>query len=220
MARGRQGRVPLPIIALTMAYIAYLTDIFRNAITRLAEAPQRITPRPFPAVRSAPPPAYVTARLENVFEELSELALQPHVAAAFELACDVLQAELPVEVMAAGLHDIDADEMRFLLARGADGDLLRGTALPRSRCLTGLAAEHATIVRGDAEGAGWIGSGKESTILLCPIIKDATLLGVLALADPLCTASFSEHDLELVGYVSEQLAGFIHTHRHQPAAPA
>ena len=204
--------------------MTYLSYILRNAVTRLTDAPQRtlsrVTARFAPRVgapakaNSHPPPDHVTTRLEGVFEALSELSFQPHVAAALELACDALQAELPTEAVAAGLHDIDANEIRFVTARGVGEASLRGTAMPRARCLVGYAAEQAIIIPGATEGIDWIGgNGPESTVLLCPILHDTHLLGLLALADPLCSAGFGPYDLEVVRYVADQLAGFIHEHR-------
>ena len=204
--------------------------MFRNAVMRLADAPQRtlskVTSRFGSRTKSgvvsiAPPPEHITRRLEDVFDALSELSFQPHVAAALDLACDVLQTELPTEAVAAGLHDIDADEIRFVTARGIGHERLRGTAMPRSRCLVGYAAEQAITTAGGAQGVAWIGGGgAQSTVLLCPIVYDANLLGLIALADPLCTASFGPYDVELVRYVADQLAGFIHAHRQRPAPAA
>jgi hypothetical protein len=205
--------------------MTYLSSKFRNAVLRLSDAPQRalsrvsgrLRPRIESGTISSPPPAHVTVRLETVFEALSELAFQPHVAAALELACDALEAELPTESLAAGLYDIDADEIRFVAARGLGADLLRGTALQRSRCVGGFVGSSGIITSG-ADGAAWIGSGdRESTVLLCPIHHDAALLGLIALADPLCAAEFNRHDLDLVRYVSAQLADFIHMHRLIPS---
>jgi len=197
--------------------MTHLSHTLLNAVLRLTGTPQdtRTAPRPVPP--SIPPPDHVVRRLEDVFEALAELSHQPHVAAAFELACDTLQAELPTETVVAGLYDIDADELRFLAARGVEHDLVRGTSMPRALCLVGGAAEHGIITHGGADGADWLGAGGEdSTILLCPILHDGHLLGVIALADPLCTAQFSRHDLELVAYVAGQLAGFIQAQRHRP----
>lgn len=201
-----------------------LSAILRSAVLRLADVPQRTLSKvaerlgsgPVSRVVSIPPPDHVTIRLEAVFESLSELAFQSDIAAALELACETLQAELPSEALAAGLYDIDADQMRFVVARGVGSDLLAGTAIPRARCLVGYAADAAVIARGGAGGVDWIGQGEPgSTVLLCPILHDGNLLGVLALADPLCAAEFSRHDLDLVRYVAEQLAGFIHAHRQR-----
>jgi GAF domain len=211
-------------LAPTDLGVTHLSARLRNAVLRLADAPQRTLSNlasrvgPSSGVRppvSVPPPEHLT-RLESVFEALSELPEQPHVAAAFELACDTLQAELPTQAVAAGLYDIDADQIRFVAARGAKRDALCGSAMPRARCLSGYAADEAIITGGGPDEADWIGSGEEgSTVLLCPILYDANLLGVLALADPSCTAHFSKHDMDLVRYVAEQLAGFIHAHRQR-----
>ena len=209
--------------------MTWLSHIIRNTVTRLADGPQRTLSKVsarFSAVPSEPallpsiPPPHVVSRLEEVFDALSDLPLQPSVGAALELACDVLQAELPTESVAAGLHDIDADEIRFVVARGLGHERLRGTALPRARCMVDYAAEQAIVVRGGAGGVEWIGgNGVESAILLCPIVHDATLSGLLVLADPVCTAEFGRYDLEVVRYVADQLAGFIHTQRLHPARP-
>jgi len=165
---------------------------------------------------SSPPPDAVMMRLESVFEAMSELPSQPHIAAGLDLACDTLQAELPTQAVAAGLYDIDCDQVHIVAARGVEQDLLRGAVMPRARCLVGGAAEQAIIASGDANGADWLGEGGEgSTVLLCPILYEANLLGVLALADPLCTAQFNQHDLDLTSYVAGQLAAFIQSHRHR-----
>jgi len=198
----------------------HLSHTFRNAMLRMVDAPRFGTgPRRQPSSR--PAPDHVVSRLENVFEALSELSFQPHVAAALDLACDTLQAELPAGAVAAGLYDIDSDEIRIVAARGAEHDALRGSAFPRASCLVGYASMQPTITSGDAHGAHWLGSGgQDSTVLLCPILHDAHLLGVLALAEPLCVARFEDHDRELVSYVADQLASFIQAHRHRPPACA
>ncbi|HMI91163.1 MAG TPA: GAF domain-containing protein [Polyangiales bacterium] len=194
----------------------HLSHTLRNAMLRMLDA------SPFGmgrrgAASSRPAPDNVVRRLENVFEALSELSLQPHVAAAFDLACDTLQAELPTEAVAAGLYDIDSDEIRIVAARGAEQSALRGSAFPRASCLVGYASMEPTITSGNAHGAHWLGSGgQDSTVLLCPILHDAHLLGVLALAEPLRVERFEDHDRGLVSYVADQLASFIQTHRHRP----
>jgi GAF domain-containing protein len=168
-----------------------------------------------------PHPSTSCAGSKTVSEALSELSFQPHVAAAFDLACDTLQAELPTEAVAAGLYDIDSDEIRIVAARGPEHDALRGSAFPRASCLVGYASMEPTITSGTAHGAQWLGSGGEdSTVLLCPILHDAHLLGVLALAEPLTVARFEDHDRGLVSYVADQLASFIQTHRHRALACA
>lgn len=197
-----------------------------NAVQRLAGAPEhtlsRVAARFNVALRSEPSvhpaPEHVMTRLESVFEALSELSFQPHVTAAFELACDTLQAELPTEAVAAGLYDIDSDEIRIVAARGLEHERLRGMVMSRERGLVGRASEQAIIISGGADGPDWLGSGSDgSTALLCPIFQDAHLLGVLALANPLCSADFNQHDLELVRYVADQLAGVIQTDRLRPS---
>jgi hypothetical protein len=200
-----------------------------KAVRLIADAPQQtlskvaarlggsLPPRP----SSIPPPAHVTLRLETVFEELSELALQPHIAAALDLACDTLQAELPTEAIAAGLYDIDNDEIRIVAARGLGHELSHGFAMPRARCFAGQAAERAIITTGNPDGVDWLGRGGEgSTVLLCPILHDAHLLGMIALADPLCSAEFNHHDIELVAYVAGQLAEFVQAFRQRARAAA
>lgn len=197
-----------------VTYMAYLSSILRNAVSRL------VTSRSGEPVKppSIPPPEHLS-RLETMFESLSELSSQPHVAAALELACDALQSELPTAAIAAGLYDIDADEVRFVVARGAGSEQLSGAAVPRARCLTGYAAEGPIIARGGRDAVDWIGDGEEgSTALLCPILRDGNLLGIIALADPLCAAQFESHDTDLVRYVAEQLAELIHAHRQKTRA--
>ena len=201
--------------------MTHLSHTLLNAVLRLTGATQDTRTVLRAAPPSIPPPDHVVRRLEDVFEALAELSHQPHVAGALELACDTLQAELPTEAGAAALYDIDSDELCFVVARGVEHDLLRGTSMPRARCLVGRAAEHAIITGGGASGVDWLGEGSEdSTILLCPILHDANLLGVIALADPLCAAQFSHHDQELVSYVAAQLATFIQAQRGRPLRPS
>jgi GAF domain-containing protein len=204
-----------------------LSQTFRSAVRLLADAPQETLSRA--AARFAgrsrgrrattPAPEHIVLRLENVFEALSELPFQPHIAAALELACDALQAELPTEAAVAGLYDIDSDELQIFVVRGAIGDLARGTRLPRARGLLGAGAFEAIIARGDAPHASWLAASEGSTALLCPILHDANLLGVLALANPRCTAEFDRDDLELVDYVAQQLSAAIQAHRHRTPLP-
>lgn len=202
-----------------------------DAVLRLADAPQRTLSKVTARLShdfvgeatSSPTPDHVALRLEGVFELLSDLPSAPNTAAALDMACDALHAELPTEAVAAGLYDIDADEIRIVSALGLEQDLLRGTIMPRERCVPRHVALDAAVVDGSTCGADWIGDGSEgSIVLLSPILYDANLLGLIALANPLCAAQFDDHDLELVGYVADRLAGFIQAHRCLPsiAAPA
>lgn len=203
-----------------------LTQTLLDTMLRLADAPQqtlsKVTARfsnmPRPEVNESAAPDHVIARLENVFEALTDLSFQPQIPAALDLACDALQAELPTEAVAAGLYDINSDEIRIVAARGVERELLCGSIVARERCFAGHAGEEPIITSGHADGADWFTAGQEgSSVLLCPIQHESTLLGVIALADPLCAASFDHHDLELVGYVANQLASFIRAHRLRPS---
>lgn len=199
-----------------------------NAVLRLSGVPQqtlsKVTARLSGKTQqptSSATPDHVVMRLEYLFEALAELSSQPDIAAALDLACDALQAELPTEAVAAGLYDINSDEIRIVAARGLARELLCGTVMSRERCFVGHVGEHAIIASGQAGGADWVGAGEEgSTVLLCPIHHESNLLGVLALADPLCTAQFSHDDLELVSYVAGQLVAFIQAQRMRPSIAA
>ncbi len=199
---------------------------FRQALQRVANHSQRAVavvkslrrPLAVPRLTSAPPPPpYIQSRLEDVFDALADLSLQPNIATALELASEALAGELPTAAMAAALHDIDRDEMRFVVARGVGHELLKGTAMPVARCLVGHAAYDVVLTDGGPDGAAWIApEGKDSPVLLCPILHDRTLLGLLALAEPICAAEFGDHDVELVRYVSGQLGSVIHELRLRP----
>src|SRR5262249_43772957 len=157
-----------------------------NAILRLVDAPERTLSRVAARLSAVPAepvasstPDHIVRRLENVFESLSDLAFQPDINGAFDLACDTLQAELPTAAVAAGLYDIDADRIRIVSARGLEEQLLRGTVLSRARCMSGYAAQQAIVVSGEPGSADWLGTAEEgSTVLLCPILHDANLLGL------------------------------------------
>lgn len=169
----------------------------------------------------SPAPDHLMVQLESVFEALSELPFQPDINAALNLACDALQAELPSGAIAAGLYDINADEVRIVTARGMEQDLLRGMIMTRGRCFAGRVTDAPFVISGGADGADWLGSGDEgSQILLCPIASDGHLLGVLAVADPVCIDRFADHDLELLSYMADQLAAFIQAVRRRPSLPA
>lgn len=206
----------------------HLSHTFLNAVLRLADAPQQTLSKVaarfstgFEPEPTSPTPDHIVMRLETVFEALSELSAQPDIAAALDLACDTLQAELPTEAVAAGLYDIDADEVRIVVARGLAHDRVRGTVMARVRCFAGHAAQQVVVTSGGPDGADWLGAGEEgSSVLLCPLVHDAHLLGVIALADPVCAAHFSQDDLELVSYVAEQLSAFIQSHRQRASIAA
>src|SRR5437016_6338103 len=97
----------------------HLSHIILDAVQRL------VSLRPASGPRSEPSstPDHVLRRLESVFEALSELSFQPDVVAAFDLSCDTLEAELPTAAVAAGLYDINCDEIRIVSARGLEHDL-------------------------------------------------------------------------------------------------
>jgi GAF domain-containing protein len=206
-----------------------LSQTVLRAVQRLVDAPEQtlslvaarfgteleLDPNPSPA------PDHLMVQLESVFEALSELPFQPDINAALNLVCDALQAELPSGAIAAGLYDINADEVRIVTARGMEDDLLRGMIMTRGRCFVGRATDAPFVISGGPAGADWLGSGDDGAqVLLCPIMSDAHLLGVLAVADPICIDRFGDHDLELVGYVADQLATFIQTVRRRPSIPA
>jgi GAF domain-containing protein len=201
----------------------YLSHTLVNAVQRLADAPEHALSRvvarfstELPALpHESAAPDYAVLRLESAFEALSELPFQPHVHAALELACEVLQAELPSEAIAAGLYDINADEVRIVAARGMEHDLLCGTQMSRAQCFVDRPADAPFVISRGPNAADWIGCGEDGAeVLLCPIVCDANLLGVLAVADPLCSAGFTDHDRELVSYVAQQLSAFIQAARH------
>jgi GAF domain-containing protein len=208
---------------------SYISQTVLRAVQRLADAPEQTlslvaarfgTELELDAVPT-PAPDHLMVQLEGVFEALSELPFQPDVSAALNLACDALQAELPSGAVAAGLYDINADEIRIVTARGMEHDLLRGLIMTRDRCFVGRAADAPFVLSSEPGGADWLGSGDEGAqALLCPIACDGHLLGVLAVADPTCIDRFSDHDMELVSYVAGQLASFIQALRQRPSIPA
>lgn len=208
---------------------SHISQTLLRAVQRLADVPEqtlsRVASRFSTELRAepaaGPAPDHVMARLESVFEAMSELPFQPHVSAALELACDTLQAELPSGVVAAGLYNINADEVRIVSARGMEHDLLCGTVMSLDRCFAGRATHEPFVVSNGPDGVDWLGTGDDGAeVLLCPIACDDHLLGVLAVADSLCTDHFAAHDLELVGYVASQLATFIQALRQFPSMPA
>lgn len=207
---------------------SYLSQTVMRVVQRVADAPE--TTLSLVAARfgtelrlepsAEPAPDHVVVRLESAFDALSELPFQQDVGAAFDLACDVLQAELPSEAIAGGLYDINADEIRIVAARGMEQDLLRGSILPRERCFAGREVDEPFVIHGGSDQGDWVCfSGEDAEVLLCPIVHDAHLLGVLAVAEPLCAAGFEEHDRELVSYVASQLAAFIQARRLLPSIP-
>jgi hypothetical protein len=206
-----------------------LSQTVLRAVQRIVDAPEQtlsrvaarfgteleLDPNPSPA------PDHLMVQLESVFDALSELPFQPDITAALNLACDALQAELPSGAIAAGLYDINADEVRIVTARGMEDDLLRGMIMTRGRCFAGRTTDAPFVINGGPSGADWLGSGDDdSQVLLCPVASDAHLLGVLAVADPVCIDRFGDHDLELVSYVAGQLASFIQAIRQRPSIPA
>ena len=207
---------------------SHISHTILRAVQRLADAPEHtlslVAARfstELPQLNASPAPDHVMHRLESVFEALSELSFQPDVGAALELACDTMQAELPSQAIAAGVYDINADEIRIVSARGMEHDLLRGIVMRRSQCFGGRVATEPFVMSGGPGGADWLGSGDEhAEVLLCPIAVDGNLLGVLAIAEPLCAATFDDHDLELASYVAGQLATFIQALRQCPSIPA
>jgi GAF domain-containing protein len=208
---------------------SYLSQTVLRVVQRLADAPEntlsvmaaRFGTELDLAPSGEPAPEHVLVRLESAFEALSELPFQQDVGAAFDLACDVLQSELPSEAIAGGLYNINADEIRIVAARGMEQDLLRGSILPRERCFAGREADGPFVIHGGADEGDWVCfGGDEAEVLLCPIVHEAHLLGVLAVAEPLCASGFEEHDRELVSYVASQLAAFIQARRQLPSIPA
>lgn len=207
----------------------YLSQTVLRVVRRLAEAPEdalsSVTTRFGTELQlessASETPDDVMVRLESAFDAMSELPFQPDVTSALDLACDTLRSELPSGAVAAGLYNINADEIRIVSARGMEQDLLRGAIMTRAECFAGRTADAPFVISGGRGGADWLGCGDdEAQVLVCPIACDGHLLGVLAVADPICVDRFADHDLELVSYVANQLAGFIQTLRQRPSIPA
>lgn len=200
-----------------------LSHTFQDTLLRLSDAPRRAFERVWgrrfspagAAPLSSPPPANVTTRLEAMFDALSDLSAQPHVAAAFELACDALQVLLPTDLVGAGLYHIDTDEFRFVTARGLARELLPSAAVARRGCLSDVAHEQAVVLAGAASSCCLGEALADASLLLCPVTCESNLLGVLVLGDTTGAAVFTKHDLELARYVAEQLGSFIHEQRHR-----
>src|SRR5690349_8434066 len=103
---------------------SHLSHTILRVVQRLADAPEHtlslVAARfstELPQLNANPAPDHVMHRLESVFDALSELSFQPNISAALDLACDTLQAELPAQAIAAGVYDINADEIRIVSAR-------------------------------------------------------------------------------------------------------
>jgi GAF domain-containing protein len=93
--------------------------------------------------------------------------------------------------------------------------------MARTQCFAGRTADGPFVASAAPGGADWLGSGDDGAeVLLCPIMLEGHLLGVLAIAEPLCTATFDDHDLELASYVAAQLSTFMQGLRQRPSIPA
>ena len=156
-------------------------------------------------------------RLASVFEALHELAHLRTPAEALDFIVHLLETTVPAAAISACLYDINTDELRFVAATGPGAEALRGTALPVSQGLFGLAArtqQNALVIRDIAEAPNYDSridgrpGLRTENLLLRPVIHDGNLLGMLQLINR-TTGTFSAPDVHLVNYTADRLAEFL-----------
>jgi putative methionine-R-sulfoxide reductase with GAF domain len=156
-------------------------------------------------------------RLASVFEALHELALLRTPVEALDFIVKLLETTVPSAAISACLYDINTDELRFVAATGPGSETLRGTALPVSQGLFGLAArtqQNALVIPDIAEAPSYDShidgrpGLRTENLLLRPVIHEGNLLGMLQLINR-TSGSFSAPDVHLVNYTADRLAEFL-----------
>ena len=167
-------------------------------------------------------------RLAEAFEELQDL---PHLGSAAEalgLGIGLLGRLLPTEAASAAIYDINSDEMRFVVVTGPGAEALKGQAIARAAGLLGQAtrAEAQASVFADVMIEPNYNPDVDSragldprNMLLRPLVHDGHLVGILQLINRAQEAAFSGQDVNLINYVSAQLAQFIHAKRMRSHTP-
>lgn len=156
------------------------------------------------------PKARDADRLERAFDELDVLTTARSAAEAAHTAAYVLERLVPRAHVAIGLYDIDADLLRFVVARSERADVVR-EPLPLSS--TDVLAEHAREGRsarlaalGRVSGAREV-PGLEALASTCivPFFARGRLRGVVQLVGRVGRA-FDASDASVAEYVASRVA--------------
>lgn len=152
-------------------------------------------------------------RLETAFDALDVLASAPSAADAARMAAYVLERLIPSAHLAIGLYDIDADLLRFVVARHDRQDVDR---IPLVLSSPDVLAVHACAGRsaclGSTEGSSALaldlgdprGPRRVTTMCIAPFFARRRLRGVVQLADRI-GRPFDASDAAVVEYVASRV---------------
>jgi hypothetical protein len=187
-----------------------------------ASIPARVEPHVTHHARETEPRLPPSEQTEDdrpieAFWALSELPWAPNASEAVGFALTLLDQLIPCEVACASLYDIDYDLLRIVGVRG-HCTTSSGVAVSPSVGLLGVAfRKPAQITRVDDPAlhpsfdALIDGHGRAaSNVLYAPLCRDDRPLGMMQLLNRRGRRTFSRHDVDLVRYVTEQVAEAVH----------
>jgi hypothetical protein len=164
-------------------------------------------------------PAQHDDRLDEVFQGLAELSRLQTPVDGLDLAVRLLEHYVPSEAISACLYDINTDELRFVSVLGEGAGDMQGKAAPLAGGLLGqsLRKEHRASIFGDVLMEPAFNPEIDSrpgldarSMLICPVISEAHLLGGLQLINRLNTHRYSQADANVASYIAERLGEFLH----------
>ncbi|MCG8557892.1 MAG: GAF domain-containing protein [Proteobacteria bacterium] len=166
-------------------------------------------------------------RLAEAFEALQELAFIATPRDALQFVVKMLRKTIPAIATTASLYDINTDELRVVVAEGPEAEQLQGRTIPLGAGIAGASARvggKPSTVLSPAEDSRYREEldgrpGLEvRSMLLCPVVHEGHLLGMLQLLNRLDAERFSKDDLHLINYVASRLAEFLHHARIRAGA--
>jgi len=179
---------------------------------------------PTPRAKSEPPQS--DDRLVTAFEALQDLFFLTSPIEGLEFTIKLLEDLIPSEAASACLYDINTDELRFVSLSGPGADERKGEGIPRLSGLLGVAAldparphlieDAASDDRYDPGADGRVGIDAQ-TLAVVALNHQGRLLGALQLINRQQQAQYSRADGNLLYYVAEKLAEFLHAARMRPA---
>lgn len=166
-------------------------------------------------------------KLEEMFDALHELQFLETPGEGLEYVINLLENTIPCEAASACLYDINANEMRFVAVTGPSADKRKGEATSLSVGLFSQAARsyETTSIYSDVQNNPYFDDHADGrpglvvgNIMYRPLALDENLLGMLQLINRVDHPQFTSEDVNIINYVAEQLAVFIHHSRLKPAS--
>jgi diguanylate cyclase (GGDEF)-like protein/putative nucleotidyltransferase with HDIG domain len=208
--------------ALDPAVVARLVDMLPALIVEMEQLED-----PFRRSAAGDLTVPIPAEKKNVFDDIAlahrEIQALYEIAQAMGTSLNVagtmgviatkLSNLVPFSCAALFLYDDDTDTLRCTFARGQDEELIQRMAIPNGEGLTGwVARNRRALVNArpalDLEAAGLSGPMTLQSALVCPLVFNDRIIGVLSVYH-VETSFYREDHRRLLDRVSEQAAAVI-----------